>query len=155
MIMLFRQFPAMRAFDHRRPHTSFPGRLPRRAVHSDRRERALGLRPEERFEELRGCTSCPRLPRGTTHSCLLDLGSTLIGVSLHNPRESDNRMRIQPRAQADACPDLKQSGGEPWSFSVLGESLSRAQPTFRAVVREAQATRPESDRIRVGLTGFP
>jgi hypothetical protein len=48
----------------------------------------------------------------------------------------------------------KQSGGEPWSFSVPSESLPRVLPTLRDAVREAQATRPEGDRIRVGLTGL-
>jgi hypothetical protein len=48
----------------------------------------------------------------------------------------------------------KQSGGEPWSFLVQGESLPRVLPTLQDAVREAQATRPEGDRIRVGLTGL-
>jgi hypothetical protein len=48
----------------------------------------------------------------------------------------------------------KQSGGEPWSFSVPGESLPRVLPTLQDAVREAQATRPEGYRIRVGLTGL-
>jgi hypothetical protein len=48
----------------------------------------------------------------------------------------------------------KQSGSEPWSFSVPGESLPRVLPTRQDAVREAQATRPEGDRIRVGLTGL-
>jgi hypothetical protein len=48
----------------------------------------------------------------------------------------------------------KQSGSEPWSFSVPSESLPRVLPTLRDAVREAQATRPEGDRIRVGLTGL-
>ena len=47
----------------------------------------------------------------------------------------------------------KQSGGEPWSFSMPGESSPRVLPTLQDAVREAQATRPEGDRIRVGLTG--
>ena len=48
----------------------------------------------------------------------------------------------------------KQSAGEPWSFLVPGESTPRVLPTRQAAVREAQATRPEGDRIRVGLTGL-
>jgi hypothetical protein len=48
----------------------------------------------------------------------------------------------------------KQSGGEPWSFSRPGESLPRALPTLVDPVGEAQATRAEGDRIRVGLTGL-
>src|SRR4029453_13250833 len=48
----------------------------------------------------------------------------------------------------------KQSGGEPWSFSVPGESLPRVLPTLKDAVREALATRAEGNRIRVGLTGL-
>jgi hypothetical protein len=48
----------------------------------------------------------------------------------------------------------KQSGGEPWSFSLPGESVPRVLPTLQDAVREAQPTRPEGDRIRVGLTGL-
>jgi len=48
----------------------------------------------------------------------------------------------------------KQSGGEPWSFSVPGESSPQVLQTLQDAVREAQATRSEGDRIRVGLTGL-
>jgi hypothetical protein len=48
----------------------------------------------------------------------------------------------------------KQSAGAPWSFSVPAESLPRVLPTLQDAVREAQGTRPEGDRIRVGLTGL-
>src|SRR5215467_6172441 len=48
----------------------------------------------------------------------------------------------------------KQSGGEPWSFSVPAESLLRVLPTLQDAVREAQATRSDGIRIRVGLTGL-
>src|SRR5712691_2223189 len=48
----------------------------------------------------------------------------------------------------------KQSGGEPWSFSVPGESLPPTLPTLQDAVRDAQATRPQRNRIRVGLTGL-
>ena len=48
----------------------------------------------------------------------------------------------------------EQSGCEPWSFSVIGESLPRVLPTIRDAIREARATRPEGGRIRVGLTGL-
>jgi hypothetical protein len=48
----------------------------------------------------------------------------------------------------------EQSGGEPWSFVVPGESLPRVLPTLQDAVRGAQATRLEWDRIRVGLTGL-
>jgi hypothetical protein len=47
----------------------------------------------------------------------------------------------------------RQSGGEPWSFSVPGESSPRVMPTLQVAVREAQAARPEGDRMRVGFTG--
>jgi hypothetical protein len=48
----------------------------------------------------------------------------------------------------------EQSGGEPWSFSVVGESLPRVLPTIQDAIREARAARPDGDRIRVGLTGL-
>src|SRR5215813_562454 len=48
----------------------------------------------------------------------------------------------------------EQSGGEPWSFSVPGESLPRVLPTIQDAIREARATRPDGSRIRVGLTGL-
>ena len=48
----------------------------------------------------------------------------------------------------------EQSNGEPWSFSVPGESLPRVLPTIQDAIREARAARPEGDRIRVGLTGL-
>jgi hypothetical protein len=61
-------------------------------------------------------------------------------------------LNVEPKLmQALIC---KQSAGEPWSFSVPGESLPRVLPTRQDAVREAQATRPEGDRIRVGLTGL-
>ena len=65
-----------------------------------------------------------------------------------------------PRCALNAEPKLmhgliwKQSGAEPWSFSVPDESLPRVLPTRQDAVREAQATRTEGDRIRVGLTGL-
>ena len=48
----------------------------------------------------------------------------------------------------------EQSGGEPWSFSVPGESLPRVFPTTEDAIREARAARPDGDRIRVGMTGL-
>jgi hypothetical protein len=48
----------------------------------------------------------------------------------------------------------EQSGGEPWSLSVPGESAARVLPTIQDAIREARAARPESGRIRVGLTGL-
>ena len=42
----------------------------------------------------------------------------------------------------------KQSGGEPWSFSVPGESLPRVLPALQDAVREAQVTRPEGAHSR-------
>jgi hypothetical protein len=48
----------------------------------------------------------------------------------------------------------EQSGGEPWSFSVPGESLPRVLPTAKDALREARSARPGGGRIRVGLTGL-
>ena len=48
----------------------------------------------------------------------------------------------------------EQSGGEPWSFSVPGESLPRVLPTIQDAVREARAAPANAGRIRVGLTGL-
>jgi hypothetical protein len=48
----------------------------------------------------------------------------------------------------------EQSGGEPWSFSVPGESSPRVLPTIEDAIREARAARPEGGRIRLGLTGL-
>jgi hypothetical protein len=48
----------------------------------------------------------------------------------------------------------EQSGGEPWSFSVPGESLPRVLPTIQDAISEVGATRPDGARIRVGLTGL-
>lgn len=48
----------------------------------------------------------------------------------------------------------EQSRGEPWSFSVPGESRPHVLPTAQDAIREARSTRPEGGRIRVGLTGL-
>jgi hypothetical protein len=48
----------------------------------------------------------------------------------------------------------EQSGGEPWSFSVIGESLPRVFPTIQDAIREARGAHSSGDRIRVGLTGL-
>jgi hypothetical protein len=48
----------------------------------------------------------------------------------------------------------KQSGGEPWSFSLPGESTTRVLPMLQEAVREARGTHPGFDRIRIGLTGL-
>jgi hypothetical protein len=48
----------------------------------------------------------------------------------------------------------EQSGGEPWSFSVPGESGPRVLPTIQDAIREARAAHPDGGRIRVGLTGL-
>ena len=49
----------------------------------------------------------------------------------------------------------EQSGGEPWSFSVQGESFARVLPTMRDALREAHAVRPEHQKIHIGLAGLP
>ena len=50
---------------------------------------------------------------------------------------------------------FEQSGGEPWSFSVQGESFARVLPTMPDALREARAVRPDSRKIHVGLAGLP
>jgi len=47
----------------------------------------------------------------------------------------------------------QQSGGEPWSFTVPGQSWARVFPTIQDAIREARAS--VGGRIRVGLTGMP
>src|SRR5713226_275491 len=47
-----------------------------------------------------------------------------------------------------------QSGGEPWSFTVLGERQPQVYRTVGDAVRAAQATYPDNVSIRVGLTGL-
>lgn len=50
---------------------------------------------------------------------------------------------------------FEQSGGEPWSFSVQGESFARVLPTMPDALREARAVRPDGRKIHVGLAGLP
>jgi hypothetical protein len=38
----------------------------------------------------------------------------------------------------------EQSGGDPWSFSVIGECLPRVFPTIRDAIRETRATVPRA-----------
>jgi hypothetical protein len=47
-----------------------------------------------------------------------------------------------------------QSGGEPWSFSVVGERHPQVYRSAREAVREAQTALPHGVPIRVGLTGL-
>src|SRR5262252_4957502 len=49
---------------------------------------------------------------------------------------------------------FEQSGGEPWSFSVPGESAPRVLPSIQDAIREARSARPDGGSIRVGLTGL-
>jgi hypothetical protein len=48
----------------------------------------------------------------------------------------------------------QQSGGEPWSFSVLGERQPQVYRSAREVVHEAHFACPTGVPIRVGLTGL-
>jgi len=48
----------------------------------------------------------------------------------------------------------QQSGGEPWSFSVPGESQAQVYSTLQDAIRQARMARPDGGRIRVGLTGL-
>jgi hypothetical protein len=61
-------------------------------------------------------------------------------------------LSVEPKAMHALI--WEQSGGEPWSFSVPGESLPRVLPTIQDAIREAGATHPDGGRIRVGLTGL-
>jgi len=47
-----------------------------------------------------------------------------------------------------------QSGGEPWSFSVPGESQLRIYPTIQEALREGRAA-PQRAPLHVGLAGLP
>src|SRR5262245_9762132 len=48
----------------------------------------------------------------------------------------------------------QQSGGDPWSFSVPGESLPRVLQTIQDAILEARTRRRHGGRIRAGLTGL-
>jgi hypothetical protein len=48
----------------------------------------------------------------------------------------------------------RQSGGEPWSFTVPGERQPQVYQTVRDVIRAARATDRDDIAIRVGLTGL-
>lgn len=61
-------------------------------------------------------------------------------------------LSVEPKAMHALI--WEQSGGEPWSFSVPGESLPRVLPAIQDAIREAGATHPGGGRIRVGLTGL-
>jgi hypothetical protein len=61
-------------------------------------------------------------------------------------------LSVEPKAMHALI--WEQSGGEPWSFSVPGESLPRVLPTIEDAIRKAGATHPRGGRIRVGLTGL-
>ena len=47
-----------------------------------------------------------------------------------------------------------QSGGEPWSFSVIGDHQSLVYRSAGEAVREAQTAVPQGVAIRIGLTGL-
>jgi hypothetical protein len=49
---------------------------------------------------------------------------------------------------------FEQSGGEPWAFAMPGEDYARLLPTLRDAVQQAQAARPRTAPIRVGLAGL-
>jgi hypothetical protein len=48
----------------------------------------------------------------------------------------------------------EQSGGEPWSFSVMAERRPRVFAPLQDAIREARTARPEVGRMRVGLSGL-
>jgi hypothetical protein len=47
-----------------------------------------------------------------------------------------------------------QSGGEPWSFSVIGDHQTLVYRSAREAVRETQTAVPQGVPIRIGLTGL-
>jgi hypothetical protein len=49
----------------------------------------------------------------------------------------------------------RQSGGEPWAFSVAGQQQTRILQSMKDAVIAAQAIRPDDIAIRVGLAGLP
>jgi hypothetical protein len=49
----------------------------------------------------------------------------------------------------------QQSGGEPWSFSLPGDSQPQVYSTLQDAVRTTRALPPDVGRVRVGLTGLP
>src|SRR5712671_5166997 len=90
---------------------NLPRSRPTPGTHCARRHResALGVRPEEccRPHGLHTLSSmAARNPAFLYARCW----STLIGVNVDGPRDSDNRMRTQRRTEADACPDLEAIG---------------------------------------------
>jgi hypothetical protein len=48
----------------------------------------------------------------------------------------------------------EQSGGEPWSVSLPGESRPQVYSILQGAVRAALALRPDVGRIQIGLTGL-
>jgi hypothetical protein len=49
----------------------------------------------------------------------------------------------------------RQSGGEPWMFSVSGERQPQVLRSMEEAIGAARSTRPGEIAIRVGLTGLP
>jgi hypothetical protein len=49
----------------------------------------------------------------------------------------------------------RQSGGEPWAFSVAGQQQARILQSMKDAVIAAQAIRPDDIAIRIGLAGLP
>lgn len=68
-------------------------------------------------------------------------------------------LSLEPKSQASGLDRsvmqaliFDQSRGEPWSFSVPGESFARVLPTLK--IREARAVRLDRGKIHVGLAGL-
>lgn len=49
----------------------------------------------------------------------------------------------------------EQSGGEPWSFSLPGQSQPRVYSTQHDALRAARSMQADGNRIRIGLAGLP
>jgi hypothetical protein len=62
-------------------------------------------------------------------------------------------LSVEPRVMQ--APIFEQSGGQPWSFSVPGESSPRVLPTIQDAVHEARAVHTDGAQVHIGLTGLP
>jgi hypothetical protein len=78
---------------------------------------------------------------------------TLIATCALTVQPKTSPLSLDPKVMRALV--FEQSGGEPWSFSVQGESFARVLPTMQDALREARAVRPDRQKIHVGLAGLP